>query len=360
MDYTTYKKQVDASIKDKSYAWKTAIGLQAVDGLKPSKYLIATANKHIKGDITINEAEKLINSYYEENKRKGIDKRTEEADKVSMRIAKILSVKTFNFTPDEYLKIHKKFFTGIYSHAGKIRKYNITKSEWILDGDTVIYGDAKELKNNLEYDLSEERKVDYSKLSDKKLVKHLAKFISLLWQNHVFAEGNTRTTAVFFIKYLKRLGFEVTNDIFEENAWYFRNALVRANYNNREKKIVQTTEYLEKFLENLLFSKKNKLQNRKMHISGLLSKNKKANIQNKKANIEKMKKLLPNMTKKTYNHIFYIYEKMGKDIVFGRSDVSNITKLGPTRASELLMLLLDKKIIKEVKGMGKGKYIFNI
>lgn len=365
MDYEIYRKQSEASLKDKSYAWKTAIGLQAVDGLKPSRYLIATANKNIKGEITIDQAEHLIDSYYRENPKKGIKNRTDEADKVSVRIAKMLAVKTFNFTSFEYINIHKKLFTGIYSHAGKVRKYNITKSEWVLDGDTVIYGDADLLIKNLEYDLNEEKKVNIGKLKDKKLIKHLARFVSLLWQNHIFAEGNTRATAVFFIKYLKKLGFDVTNDIFGQNAWYFRNALVRANYNNREKGIVQTTEYIEKFLENLLLDKKHKLQNRSMHISGVLSKkrkvdieNEKTNIQRRKADIEKIKKKLHGLAEKSYCHIVDMYEKFGNDIVFGRSDAEVVIGLKSTRLSELLMLLLNKKIIKEVKGMGKGKYLF--
>lgn len=230
--FKEYIKQSEPNKRDKGYAWHTAIGLQAVDGLKPSKYLIDTAIKNIEGDISIDEAQELLNTYYEENPKEDTEDRTEEADKVAVRIAKILSEKAFSFTPNEYISIHKKLFARVYGHAGKLRDYNITKKEWVLNGATVLYGSASELRATLDYDFAEEKKFSYKNLSMEDIIHHLAIFVSRLWQIHVFGEGNTRTTAVFFIKYLRTLGFDVTNDIFAENAWYFRNALVRANYND--------------------------------------------------------------------------------------------------------------------------------
>ena len=173
-----------------------------------------------------------------------------------------------SFSPNEYISIHRKLFQGIYSHAGKIRDYNITKKEWVLDGASVVYGSASKLRATLEYDFSQEKNFSYRGLSMNEIIHHLAVFVSRLWQIHIFGEGNTRTTAVFFIKYLRTLGFSVTNDIFAENAWYFRNALVRANYTNLPKGIHETTEYLEAFLRNLLLDEKNELRNRNLHISG--------------------------------------------------------------------------------------------
>ena len=266
--FKEYIRQSEPSKRDKGYAWHTAIGLQAVDGLKPSKYLIDTAIKNIEGDISIDEAQELLNTYYEENPKADTDDRTEEADKVAVRIAKILSEKAFSFTPNEYISIHKKLFAGIYGHAGKLRDYNITKKEWVLNGATVLYGSASELRATLDYDFAEEKKFSYKNLSMEEIIHHLAFFVSRLWQIHVFGEGNTRTTAVFFIKYLRTLGFDATNDIFAENAWYFRNALVRANYNDLKNGVHETTEYLELFLRNLLLDEKNELHNRTMHISG--------------------------------------------------------------------------------------------
>ena len=246
-------------------------------------------------------------------------------------------------------------FIGIYTHAGKIRDYNITKKEWVLDGATVLYGSASELRATLDYDFSEERKFSYKNLCMDDIIHHLAVFVSRLWQIHIFAEGNTRTTAVFFIKYLGSLGFDATNDIFAENAWYFRNSLVRANYNNLRNGVHETTEYLELFLRNLLLDEKNELHNRSMHISGLL----KADIEDEKADIEK---LLVNIDEgiksKTVMHVIALYEECGKDNIFGRSFVERVTGLKATRASEIIKLMMENNVIETVKGHGKGKYRF--
>ena len=268
--FKEYIRESEPDKRDKGYVWHTAIGLQAVDGLKTSEYLARTAIRNIEGEISFEEANALLQDYYEANPSRNADDRTEEADKVSAKIAAVLSEKAFSFTPNEYLSIHRKLFTGIYSHAGCVRDYNITKKEWVLDGATVLYGSATELRATLDYDFSEEKKFSYRNLSMDEIIHHLAVFISRLWQIHVFEEGNTRTTAVFFIKYLQTLGFDVTNDIFAENAWYFRNALVRANYNDLKNGIYETTEFLELFLRNLLLNEHHPLHNRTLHISGTL------------------------------------------------------------------------------------------
>ena len=370
--FKEYIRQSEPSKRDKGYAWHTAIGLQVVDGLKPSKYLIDTAIKNIEGDISIDEAQELLNTYYEENPKADTDDRTEEADKVAVRIAKILSEKAFSFTPNEYISIHKKLFAGIYGHAGKLRDYNITKKEWVLNGATVLYGSASELRATLDYDFAEEKKFSYKNLSMEDIIHHLALFVSRLWQIHVFGEGNTRTTAVFFIKYLRTLGFDVTNDIFAENAWYFRNALVRANYNDLKNGVHETTEYLELFLRNLLLDEKNELHNRSMHISGRFKEtdfeSAKADIGNTEADTESQKADIRNkllafsdmISEKTINHTFELFSKCGKEEYFGRTIVEDITGLKSTRASELIKLLVDSKVIVSVTGHGKGKYRFQL
>ena len=368
--FKEYIKQTEPGKRDKGYAWHTAIGLQAVDGLKPSKYLIDTAIKNIEGDISIDEAQELLNTYYEENPKVDTGDRTEEADKVAVRIAKILWEKAFSFTPNEYISIHKKLFTGIYGHAGKLRDYNITKREWVLNGATVLYGSASELRTTLDYDFSEEKKFSYKNLSMEEIIHHLAIFVSRLWQIHVFGEGNTRTTAVFFIKYLRTLGFDATNDIFAENAWYFRNALVRANYNDLRNGVHETTEYLELFLRNLLLNEKNELHNRSMHISGMFEEadieSAKADIESAEADIENQKADIRNrllsfsdmISEKTIDHALELFSKCGKKEYFGRAIVEDITGLKSTRASELIKLLVDSEIIVPVTGHGKGKYRF--
>lgn len=270
MDRDPFKEYLRESEPDKaykSYVWSTAIGLQAVDRLKPSEYLIDTAIQNIEGKITMKEAQELIDRYYEEMPvHSSADECTEETDKVSSRIAQILSQTAFSFSTNEYIGIHRRIFNGIYNHAGKIRDYNITKKEWVLDGTTVIYGSASELRATLEYDFSQEKEFSYKGLSMCEVVHHLAVFISGLWQIHIFGEGNTRTTAVFFIKYLRTLGFSATSNIFAENALCFRNALVRANYTDLQRGIHETTEYLEIFLRNLFLDEKHELHNQDLHI----------------------------------------------------------------------------------------------
>ena len=369
--FKEYIRQSEPNKREKGYAWHTAIGLQAVDGLKTSKYLIDTAIKNIEGDISIDEAQELLNTYYEENPKVDTEDRTEEADKVAVRIAKILSEKAFSFTPNEYISIHKKLFTGIYGHAGKLRDYNITKKEWVLNGATVLYGSASELRATLDYDFSEEKKFSYKNLSMEEIIHHLAVFVSRLWQIHVFGEGNTRTTAVFFIKYVRTLGFDATNDIFAENAWYFRNALVRANYNDLKNGVHETTEYLELFLRNLLLDEKNELHNRSMHISGMFEtevdiESKEVDIESAKVDIEEQKADIRNrlltfsdmISEKTINYALEMFSKCGKKEYFGRTIVEDITGLKSTRASELIKLLVDSDVIIPVTGHGKGKYRF--
>ena len=277
---------------------------------------------------------------------------------MAARIAKILSEKAFSFTPNEYISIHKKLFAEIYDHAGNLRDYNITKKEWVLNGATVLYGSASELRKTLEYDFSEEKKFSYKNLNMDEIIHHLAVFVSRLWQIHVFGEGNTRTTAVFFIKYLRTLGFDVTNDIFAENAWYFRNALVRANYNDLKNNVHETTEYLELFLRNLLLNERNELQNRSMHISRMFSK---VDIESAKVDIEnKLKSFSSTISQKTIQHAVEIYSKCGKDDCFGRTIVEETTGLKSSGASKLIRLLLESGIIAPVTGHGKGKYRFKL
>lgn len=274
--FEEYIKESEPSKRDKSYTWRTAIGLQAVDGLQTSEYLKSAAVRNIEGEISFEDVDALLHSYYSEAELHTTDDRTEEADKVAARIAAVLSERAFSFTPNEYLSIHRRLFAGLYSHAGCLRNYNITKKEWVLNGATVLYGSATELRATLDYDFAKEKNFSYKNLTMDEIIQHLALFVSGLWQIHVFEEGNTRTTAVFFIKYLRTLGFDAQNDIFADNAWYFRNALVRANYNDLKNNIHQTTEYLELFLRNLLLDEKHPLQNRTMHISTSFSNSKKA------------------------------------------------------------------------------------
>ena len=235
--------------------------------MKTSAYLLDTAKEHIEGKSSIDEAQKRIQSYYEQRTdRTEVENDTKEADIASARIAKLLGEKAFQFSPAEWLTIHRRLFDGVFSHAGQIRQYNITKREWVLKGDTVTYAAWNSIKDTLDYDFATEKQYSYAGLSVEQCVKHLAKFASDIWQIHPFCEGNTRATAVFMIKYMKTFGFKVNNDAFEKNSWYFRNALVRANYNDLQNGIHATTKFLEMFFSNLILGTEYELKNRYMHV----------------------------------------------------------------------------------------------
>jgi fido (protein-threonine AMPylation protein)/predicted transcriptional regulator len=325
-NFEEYLRQGEPNKAEKAKVWKTAIGLQQVDGLKPSDYLIATAKQNIEGDITIDEVKQRIDNYYQQHPIKDTKNRTEEADKVSARIAEMLSEQTFTFSPAEYLTIHRRLFQGIYSHAGKIRDYNITKQEWGLNGEIVLYASAEGLKATLEYDFRQEKVFSYKGLSQQEIIEHIVHFISYLWQIHIFGEGNTRTTAIFLIKYLRKLGFkEVNNDLFAEHSWYFRNALVRANYEDLSKGIHKTDKYLISFLFNLLLKENHSLKNREMHINYIASVNEPVKSENDTVN----------------------------DTVFDLIKQNN--KITATEISERLNISLStaKRKIKELKGQGK-------
>ena len=263
-----YIRQGEPMQRERGQIWQTAIGLQQVDGLNTSAYLLQTAKQHIEGDITLQKAKELIDSYYQSQqvRQNSESEATEEADKVSARIAELLSEKTFAFNPSQLIAIHRHLFTGIYKFAGKIRNYNITKREWVLRGDTVYYAGADMISETLKYDFEQEKSFNYSSVSVDEAIAHLATFCSNIWQIHPFGEGNTRTTAVFMIKYLTTLGFKVNNEIFANNSWYFRNALVRANYTNVLQGISYNPLFLERFFRNMLLNENHPLQNRELHL----------------------------------------------------------------------------------------------
>lgn len=267
LDFSEYIRQVEPTKREAAYAWSTAIGLQAVDGLKTSDYLNDLARRNIEGEISIDEVDRLLKSYYESKTvRDADDDDKEEADKASKNIKRILSSDTLNFTTNGLVSLHRRIFEGVFKHAGELRHYDITKKEWVLEGDTVRYLNWEDLRGALDYDIEQERNFVYKGKSPDETVAHITKFVSGIWQIHAFPEGNTRTTAVFTILYLRSLGFDVENDLFASHSWYFRNALVRANYRNVAKGIDYAPVYLERFFRNLLLGEQWDLRNRYLHV----------------------------------------------------------------------------------------------
>ncbi len=263
LDFDEYIVASEPHKRERAEAWKVAIGLQAVDGLKVSEYLKQTARRHIEGEITIDEARELVKQYYvSKTQHDDDDDDKEEADRVSANITKLINEPAFTFSAAGVISIHRSIFEGVFKHAGKLRDYDITKKEWVLRGDTVLYGRWQDLRMALDYDIEQEKHFNYKGLSMDEVILHLSRFISGIWQIHPFREGNTRTTAVFTIKYLQSIGFKADNRMFEEHSWYFRNALVRANYKNVAKGISQDDHFLELFFRNLLMGENNELMNR--------------------------------------------------------------------------------------------------
>ncbi len=341
LELSEYIKQGEPNQVEKTRVWETAIGLQEVDRLKPSKYLIETAKEHIEGKINLEEAKERINKYYKVlDSRKSEEKEnSEEADKVSVRITEILSDKSFNFNPIELINIHKKLFTDVYEHAGIIRNFNFTKDEWILNEDTVTYADFESIMNSLEYDFEQERNFSYKDLSLDEAIKHLCRFTSNIWQVHPFCEGNTRTTAVFIIKYLRTFGFNINDEVFAKNSWYFRNALVRANYKNFEKNIFEDISYLEKFFYNLLADKKYELKNRYTHIDYAKSANEE-NLKYKNCTLEEQA----------------ILNIIKNNPTINQEDISKIIGKSLRTIKTKMIKMQEKGLIIRINGKRNGKW----
>ena len=321
-EFDEYIRQGEPDQKEKAGIWSVAIGLQQVDGLQTSDFLRQTAKRNIEGEISIEEASTVIHEYYiSKSQHDIVNEDEQEADRVSANIAAILRSKTFNFSTLGYISIHRRIFDGVMKHAGELRQYDITKKEWVLQGDTVLYLNWEDLRMALNYDLEQEKNFSYVGLSQDDMISHLTKFVSGLWQIHAFPEGNTRATAVFIILYLRSLGWQVDNDMFAKHSWYFRNALVRANYHNVQKGIDYTFTYLERFFRNLLLGEAWDLRSRYLHIAA-----------------PKEWCVQPQLTKKTSVQIVKTSEKKQKTSV----QIVRLLRDNPTYTAETIAKRLGK------------------
>lgn len=348
-----YIRQSEPPKRERGKAWQVAIGLQQVDGLTPSSYLIDTARQHIDGEISISEAKKLIDSYYQSAKNRSEieEDRTEEADKVSARIAEILSEKTFNFSPAQLTSIHRRLFEGIYKYAGRIRNYNITKKEWVLNGESIYYADYETISETLEYDMRTEREFSYAGVPIDDAIRHLMRFCANLWQIHPFCEGNTRTTAVFMIKYLRTLGFNVVNDVFAHNSWYFRNALVRANYSNLQQGITETTIYLERLFRNMLLGEEYTFLNRELHIDWNKHAEEKSQIQSANSAL----KTLPKCKNCTLEEIA-VLRVVNENPNATQKEIASAIGKSERTVKTITINLQEKGILKRAGGKRNGKW----
>ena len=356
-----YIRQGEPQQRERSEAWKVAIGLQQVDRLQTSEYLLDTAKRHIEGDISIGEAKDLIDSYYKSSSgRKDVENdRTEEADKVATRITELIEEKTFSFTPTQLISIHRRLFDGIYKLAGRIRDYNISKHEWVLGGKSVYYASYDTISATLDYDMGQERQFDYSEMNVDEAIRHLTRFCANLWQIHAFCEGNTRTTAVFMIKYLRSMGFNVVNDVFAENSWYFRNALVRANYNDLTQGITGTTIYLERFFRSMLLGEEHDLRNRIMHVDWGKADGE-ANPQSAKMEVKSAKigdELPPKCKNCTLEEVA-VLRIVQKNRKATQKEIAAEIGRSERTVKSITVALQDKLIIKRVNGKRNGYWEF--
>ena len=265
--FEEYLRQGEPDAAASAQQWRTAIGLQAVDGLRTSQYLLDTARRNIEGEINIEEVQELLRSYYVNQSSRCHDTESEEADKAAANIKRILSTDTLAFNANGYIATHRRIFDGVLKHAGELRQHDITKKEWVLNGDTVHYLNWEDLHRAISYDIEQEREFSYKGLTDDEKIRHICRFVAQLWQIHPFYEGNTRTTAVFVIQYLRSIGYEANNEMFAQYSWYFRNALVRANYKNSALGIDYSYQYLERFFGNMLLGQQHQLKNRYLLIN---------------------------------------------------------------------------------------------
>ena len=356
-----YIRQGEPQQRERSEAWKVAIGLQQVDRLQTSEYLLDTAKRHIEGDISIGEAKELIDSYYKSAAgRKDVEgDRTEEADKVAARITELIEEKTFSFTPAQLISIHRRLFEGIYKLAGRIRDYNITKNEWVLGGKTVYYASADTISDTLAYDMGQEREFNYANMNIDEAIRHLTRFCANLWQVHAFCEGNTRTTAVFMIKYLRTLGFNVVNDVFAENSWYFRNALVRANYSDLTAGISETTLYLERFFRSMLLGEEYDLRNRIMHVDwGKVTDEATPQSANKPVQSAKLSDELPPKCKICTLEEVAVLRIMHENPSATQKEIATAIGKSERTVKTITVALQEKLIVKRVNGKRNGYWEF--
>lgn len=232
-------------------AWKTAIGLQAVDGPDVSKRLIDIAKKHIEGKISLREIlKRILNIREQHNNPDRSDPVT--ADLITARCVEILLDPTFLFSSIELLTMHRRLFHGIYPDAGCLRTCNLFQMEPFLKGDSVTYPPYERIIDLLRYDLQTEKDFYYDDAGFREVVLHYAQFVANLWQIHPFREGNTMTVSLFILKHIRSFGMELRRNVFAEDSMTFRNALLLANYSNTEKNIHPDLNCLVRFLSNLL------------------------------------------------------------------------------------------------------------
>lgn len=258
---TYFRKSESNDGSYKRALWDAAFGLQAVDGLKPSDYVRGLAEDNSCGRISLEQVGKSLDTYYEQERTiSGSQPPEEEADKVSYRIVQLLEDGAFTLDPHVLSTIHAHLFHGIDDALylpGSFKSEQLVKCERILNGDSVLYGPPSLYARSLEMLFNREIEHSYAGYADGPTLswadaEALARFVANVWMVHPFAEGNTRTVAVFLALYLRSMGFDVNNEPFARHASFFRGALVRATYQNRPVGVGLDASHLLLFLSKLV------------------------------------------------------------------------------------------------------------
>lgn len=255
MQNSEYKElPLNEDLEKRKEYWEIGKGLQKVDSLDTSEYLERVIEGTLEGNYNTTVAVEKVGKYYENVGPEDAGYENKEADMAAARITLILEKGGFRFSPSTLLSIHQELFHDIlpYKWVGVFRTVNITKSEDILNGRSVQYVNYEDIRNTLKYDFEDEEAMRYKLPFTENQVSHLAKFVSNAWQVHPFREGNTRTIATFLILYLRNIGIGINSEPFKDNALFFRNALVRANYSSIRDGINADSSFLIMFFENIL------------------------------------------------------------------------------------------------------------
>ena len=271
----TIKKYLTSRNKQEREAcllWLTAFGIQSVVDLKPSADLLRIIINHIEGKYDIERTRSEVRAFYHEQHKQshggGHHHRFEEADKVAVRIVDYFERGEFELTPESFSFAHRSMFHNLYHNSGQLREAAASKKEWVLGNTAVLYPKHEEIKPYLNYLFSNERSIDLSKLTPQHRLRHLCEFIAKLFMINAFQYANSRATFVYSMKYFLSLGYHFQNDTFFREAWFFRNAIIRACYTNMHQGVYPTTMHMEMFLGNLFLNEENELRNHRMVIRG--------------------------------------------------------------------------------------------
>lgn len=257
--------------KERALLWLTTFGIQSVVNLKPSEDFFAIIKRHIEGECDINQIHLDTREYYHQAHRNANSSKLghhEEADKVSVRIVELLEEHKCSLTMEDFSHTHRHMFHGIYHDSGKLREHPASKKEWVLSNSSVLYPSSDLIADYLDHLFSKEREINYNHLSSSHRLKCYSEFIAKLFMINTFHYANTRTAFVYAMQYMLSRGYHIANDTFYREAWYFRNAIIRACYTNMHQGIYPTTQFMEMFMGNLFLDEENELRNHRMMIKG--------------------------------------------------------------------------------------------